>query len=140
MTDPALQGRRILIAEDEYTLAEDMRVELADAGATVIGPAPSVAQALDLVNGEPQVHGAILDVNLRGETVFPVADWLAERRVPFIFTTGYDAAALPPRYSAVLRCEKPVKVSDIANAMGRVLQDDVGSVQATPPNPAFPRE
>ena len=121
MTDRTLDRCRILVVEDEYLLADEMSQELADEGATVIGPVPSVKEAMAMIEAEKPFHGAILDVNLGGETVFPVADALIALGVPLIFTTGYDAAALPPQYSQVPRCEKPVSIRRITASLGRLM-------------------
>ena len=85
-----LTDRRILVVEDEFLLMEDLCRDLQDAGAVVVGPAPSVAQALALIETEPAIDAAILDVNLGGEMAFPVADALQRRDCPFVFTTGYS--------------------------------------------------
>ena len=61
-----------------------------------------------------------LDVNLRGEMAFPVADLLIQRGVPFIFTTGYDESVIPDRFANILRCEKPIAVDGIIRALGRM--------------------
>lgn len=82
--EAGLKGLRILVAEDEYLLADDVRGALANAGAEVVGPVPSVEQAAQLVERE-QIDAALLDVNLRGEMVFAIAEMLSERRVPFAF-------------------------------------------------------
>ncbi|HVG48881.1 MAG TPA: response regulator [Rubellimicrobium sp.] len=106
----APRHRRVLVVEDEYLLAEDLRRGLEDAGAEVLGPVPSVADALALLATEAPPDAAILDVNLGGEMVFPVADVLRERGVPFMFATGYDQWSLPQAYTDVPRCEKPFDV------------------------------
>jgi DNA-binding LytR/AlgR family response regulator len=110
-----------LIVEDEYMLADDLRQEIEDAGAVVLGPAPDAQSALELVGGETRIDGAVLDINLGGEVSYPIADALAARRIPFLFTTGYDASALPGRYAHVTRCEKPLRVSAVRDAIGREL-------------------
>ena len=121
MARPTLQHRRILIVEDEYTLADDLRQELEAAGADVIGPCPNVTTALEMLEQTSTIDGAILDINLSGEPSFPVADELASRRIPFLFTTGYDSHALPERYQAVVRCEKPIAVESVCLTLTRII-------------------
>ena len=123
MPKRALAGRRVLVVEDEYFLADELRQALADAGATVVGPVPSVEGALDLLRNEAHPDAAVLDVNLGGEVGFPVADALADRGVPFLFTSGYDGATAPTRHTAVRWLEKPVEVAATLRALGRLLVD-----------------
>ena len=113
----SLRGRRVLVVEDEYILAEDLRQELEDQGAEVMGPVPSVAEALDLLQQGPAPDIAVLDVNLQGERVYPVADALRSRAIPFIFATGYDAWSIPPAYADVPRAEKPLALRELTQAM-----------------------
>ena len=111
MAEPVatLARKRLLLVEDEYLVAADLAYALERAGAEVVGPAGSVADALELVRDEgDRLDGAVLDVNLGGERVFPVADALAERGVPFIFATGYDASIIPSTHADAPRHEKPV--------------------------------
>jgi CheY-like chemotaxis protein len=122
MHDQLLQGCRILLVEDEYLLADDLSRTLEHAGATILGPTPSVKEALSLLASEPAVDGAVLDVNLYGEMVFPVADALKARDIPFLFTTGYDQGAVPSRFAEVTRCEKPVSMSAVTRAMQREIR------------------
>lgn len=110
MTDDILKGRRILVVEDEYLLADDLSRMLADAGAEVLGPVPSVREALVLIDAAPPIDGAVLDVNLRGEMVFPVARSLQDRGIPFAFATGYDGWTLPEPFSQSPRMDKPLKI------------------------------
>jgi DNA-binding response OmpR family regulator len=118
--DPrTLRNCRILVVEDEYMLADELQRELTRAGAVVVGPVPTVEMALDLLAREAALDGAVLDVNLGGELVYPLADALAGRKVPFIFVTGYDAQVLPPRFAHAARCEKPVRISAVRDAIGR---------------------
>lgn len=114
----ALEGRALLVVEDEYLIAADMTFILEEMGAEVLGPAHSVATALDLIekHGE-RLDGAILDINLGNEQVFPVADLLRSRKVPFIFSTGYDASVIPEAYAGIPRCEKPFDKALVATLL-----------------------
>lgn len=112
-----LTGKKVLLAEDEYFIAQDMALAFAAAAAAVIGPAATVAQALRLVMMEPHLDGAVLDINLKGEMVYPVADALAARGVPFVFATGYNREKIPHRFSHCPRCEKPVRADKVAMAL-----------------------
>ncbi len=116
---PSLRGRRVLVVEDEYLLAEDLRHGLERVGAEVLGPVPSVARALTLLAAGAPPDAAILDVNLGGEMAFPVAEALQALGVPFVFATGYDVAALPRAYAQVPRCEKPFDVESCLRALLR---------------------
>ena len=121
MPEQSLQGSRILIVEDEYLLADDLSYALAEEGAEVLGPIGSVGEAIAFVGEEPRIDGAVLDVNLRGEMVFPVADALRARGVPFAFTTGYDQWALPERFTDAPRVEKPFKSLKLAAVLGSLV-------------------
>lgn len=112
-----LENRRILLAEDEYFIVQDMARAFAEAGAAVVGPAATVADALRLVAAAGKLDGAVLDINLQGEMIYPVADALVTRGVPFVFATGYDREDIPERFSQYLRCEKPVQPDKIAKAL-----------------------
>ena len=114
----ALRGRRLLVVEDEYLIAAALERALEDCGAEVVGPAGSVEGALRLVEAEgDRLDGAVLDINLRGERVYPVADVLAARGVPFVFLTGYDAQVIPDTYAGVPRSEKPVSTALLARTL-----------------------
>lgn len=91
--DDGLKGMRILVVEDEAMVALALELTLEDFGCEVIGPAGSLADAIPLARDTP-MEGAILDVNLSGEKVFPVAEILAARGIPFVFVTGYGSACL----------------------------------------------
>lgn len=122
------ETHRILVVEDEYLLASDISAALRQAGSTIVGPFASVADALEVLARQPEIDGAVLDINIRGEKVFPVADELRRRGVPFVFTTGYDSAALAEAYSEAPRWEKPFDaadlVGDLAFLRGRDVTDD----------------
>ena len=115
---PALDGRRVLVVEDEYFIADDMAVALAREGAVVLGPVPTCAEALALVESERgQIDMAVLDINLGGELCFPVGDALIEAGVPFIFATGYEETMVPERFRHVRRWEKPFNLSGLVHGL-----------------------
>ncbi|EGE58905.1 response regulator [Rhizobium phaseoli] len=113
MTDGVLQGRHVLVVEDEFMLAEDMSQQLVDAGAVVIGPAQSLERAFELMAMPDVLDAAVLDVNLHGKSVYAVADMLLERHVPLVFTTGYDASTLPERFRSTSCYSKPVDMPQL---------------------------
>jgi CheY-like chemotaxis protein len=121
MPDSSLGRRRILVVEDEYFLADELDMALTEAGAAVLGPAPSVDAALRVLDQGIEPDIAVLDINLGGELAYPVADVLADRGIPFLFTTGYDQSSLPERHAAVRRLEKPVEPSAILEAVERLI-------------------
>lgn len=125
MTDPphrAFDGLRILVVEDDFILALDLQLALEDAGAVVIGPVPSVAEALALLESAPVLDGAILDVNLHGEVVFPVAGILHGRGIPLAFTTGYDSDILPRAFADAPCFEKPFSIAQCLNTLSETIQ------------------
>jgi DNA-binding LytR/AlgR family response regulator len=123
MPERSLRNCRILVAEDEFMVAESLRHELEDAGAIIIGPCATLEQTLGAIDSDSQrIDGAVLDVNLAEHAVYPAADMLAARGVPFVFTTGYDASKLPARFAGVPCCEKPVSMSRVARAVGRAMR------------------
>jgi CheY-like chemotaxis protein len=103
-----LRGHRLLVVEDEYLVASDLAQALEDRGVQVVGPAGSIEEALALVALEDHIDGAVLDINLRGQLAYPVADALRARGVPFVFATGYEAWIIPVAYADVPRVDKPV--------------------------------
>ena len=117
---PDLHGVRILIVEDEYYLADDLAQALQRAGAEVIGPLPSVAEAKDAVN-EGGFDCAILDMNLRGVKSFSIADTLDQLGIPFLIATGYDSASLPDRLAERPRVDKPAAPDRIVAAVRIIL-------------------
>jgi DNA-binding response OmpR family regulator len=119
MPEGSLKGRRVLIVEDDYFMADELRIEFQQAGAEVIGPVGRLSEALELVERDQPIHGAVLDINLAGEAVFDVADALRAMDVPFVFATGYDAETIPAAYSTVRRDEKPIDPGTISKALFR---------------------
>ena len=120
----------ILLVEDEPLVALMIEQLIGTLGHAVAGPHVTLAQARDAVDGE-DFTGAILDVNLAGELVFPIADILARRRVPFVFTTGYGPEHIPPRFSHIPCLSKPLEAhmltQFLADAIPMAPKKDLGS-------------
>ncbi|WP_210529792.1 response regulator [Rubellimicrobium arenae] len=114
-----LQGRRILLVEDDYLMAQDLQAELEDAGALVLGPVPDIEGAMDLLNTSPAPDAAVLDINLGCDMVYPLVYTLRERLIRVVFATGYEAWSIPERYRDLPRLEKPLSVRQIAEALNR---------------------
>jgi len=117
----ALQGRRVLVVEDELMIAMLVEDMLADLGCTVVGPAHTLEMALKAVEAEPQIDAALLDVNLAGQPVFPVADALRARHAPLIFSTGYGEAGLRDVDAGSPVLQKPFRAGDLAKALQNAL-------------------
>ena len=112
-----LNNRRILVAEDEYAIADAIAAVLEDAGVEVLGPVPTVAQALHLATAPGRLDGALLDVNLRRQAIWPVVDALRARGVPVVLATGYGSNAIPQAYASLPRCEKPVTGCELVRSL-----------------------
>lgn len=113
----ALAGKRLLLVEDDYYVATELMQLLASTGMTVIGPAPDVEGAFELVAVTPDLDGAVLDINLAGDMVFPVADELERLGVPFIFATAYDPEIVPARHADKIVLRKPMDEEGLATAL-----------------------
>ncbi|WP_348271432.1 response regulator [Methylobacterium sp. Leaf91] len=130
MPKRTLCSRRILVVEDEYFLADELSRGLSDAGAEVLGPIATIEGALGLLQGPTRPDAAILDVNLGGDEVYPVADALRALDVPFLFTTGYDLATIPNRYASARRLEKPVSNAAVFRELDLILGDRASRTDA----------
>ena len=119
--DGPLRGRGVLVAEDDYFVATEVRRTLERVGACPIGPVATVDRARELVN-DGDVRAAILDINLRGLKVFDVADALSDDGVPFVFLTGYEADVVPARFGDVLRFRKPCDGTTVVNGLSSVFE------------------
>ena len=117
---PALAARRVLVVEDEWLIAAEIGRALEGAGAVVLGPAHSVEQALALLRDGTAPDAALLDVNLRGEAVTPVALALAERGVPFALVTAYATDGLDGPLRAAPRVGKPFTAAGLVRAVARL--------------------
>ena len=112
-----LDGRVVLVVEDEALIAMQLEFALLDAGATVIGPVAHLDEAHEAL-AEREVDLALLDVDLAGVDVFPVADRLRERAVPFAFHTGHaERRVLAQRYGDAPVCRKPTDVDEVVGVL-----------------------
>lgn len=117
----AAAERRILVIEDEALVAMLVEDALSDAGFAVIGPARTVAEALELL-AQHSPTAAVLDLNLGGENSLSVADALAARRIPFLVATGYGSAGLPPAHRHVPVLPKPYDPADLTTMLDRLCR------------------
>jgi CheY-like chemotaxis protein len=117
-SEPYAAGLRLLVVEDEGLVAMMLEDMLIDLGCEILGLAGSVREAMADVGAKAALaDGAILDVNIGGEMVFPVAEALAERGVPFVFATGYGAGAVCERYPSAVVLAKPYSQSALETAL-----------------------
>jgi CheY-like chemotaxis protein len=115
---PPVKGLSILVVDDETLIAMLLEDMLVDIGCDVVGPAASVAQATALIESDGEtLDGALLDINLRGELVYPVADALAAEGVPFVFVSGYASHGIDPRYASVAALSKPISLATLEAAV-----------------------
>ena len=114
---PILRGCHVLVVEDDYFIMDELRHGLERHGAIVIGPAGSVADALDLASAAPRIDVAVIDINLHGEMAFSVVEALRAREVPIVLATGYDREILPAADGRTIHCEKPVEPAAVARAV-----------------------
>jgi CheY-like chemotaxis protein len=129
----SLSNRRVLIVEDEYFLADEIARELERLGAEVIGPAADRDDALALVETAGRVDAAILDIVIRGETIYDIVDALKARGIPVVFATGYDRSVVPPLYEDVPRLEKPFELRALTGCLVRLLhRPDPGAREPSP--------
>ena len=117
LADNKVAGLRILVVEDDYFVASEICAALTRSRAEVVGPAPDVRRALDLVRHE-HIDCAVLDINLHGEMVFELASELQQRRIPAIFASGYDRSVIPPGLAGLVHLEKPIDLAALLRAIG----------------------
>jgi DNA-binding NtrC family response regulator len=121
MKQSSLIGKRVLVVEDEYLVALAVENALSDAGCIVVGPFARVRDALEAANAEV-VDVALLDVNVAGEKVFPLAYFLETRGTPFLFVTGYGQAILPRDRPDWEACTKPFQPKQLVERLARKMK------------------
>ncbi len=113
-------GKRVLVVEDEALVAMLIEDFLVEFGCDMVGPFGTVASALEAARAEA-FDFALLDVNLQGDKVYPVAELLTERHIPFVFLSGYGDGAIPPGRPAWKVCAKPFRVNDLAALLSATM-------------------
>lgn len=122
-----LAGKRVLVVEDEYFIASDLRRQLLREGAEIVGPVGNLAAGLSLA--EQPLDAAVLDVNLAEMLSYPIADRLGDREVPYLFLTGYDGWSLPATYREAPRLAKPFTAGAVPRMVSRLIADAEGIPQ-----------
>ena len=117
-----LDGKRVLVVEDDMLIALETADELKSAGCTVLGPAARLEPAITLAQAQ-ELDAAVLDVFLEGAYVWQLAGTLTARGVPFIFLTAFGRTVeFPPAFASVRRLEKPVPAGTVVQALAPLLQ------------------
>lgn len=117
-----LQGVRILIVEDDFIIASEEEIWLEEIGCEVLGPLPSVPAALAALTADLP-DGAVLDIDVRGTTVYPVAQFLADQNIPFLFVSGSDPDSIDQNFKSVPRLMKPVREHQLQSAVMQLFHE-----------------
>ena len=115
-----LAGVRVLIVEDEYLLALLLEEELHSVGCIVTETVADLEKARNAAR-QTDFDIALLDINLSGEMVYPFADELSQRGIPFVFLSGYGAASGPERFRDRPRVAKPYELTELVKEVCRSL-------------------
>lgn len=118
-----LSGRRVLVIEDEYFLVDDIARALTALGARIIGPYGGLDEATDVVERDIAIDAAIVDINLRDGMIFPLARILRSRKVPLVFTTGYDRNSIEPEFQDVRLWGKPLDIKAVARELAVMIRN-----------------
>jgi len=117
----ALSGRRILLVEDSPVVGPYTADILGELGCEVIGPAPNMAAAREMVENE-SFDAAVMDVHIRGERVFPLCELLEAKGVPFLLTSGYADWQMPDKWRDRPRLQKPYTLGDLGEALAQIVR------------------
>ncbi|HET7887502.1 MAG TPA: response regulator [Bradyrhizobium sp.] len=121
-TSGPLSGRRVLVVEDEYFLADDIGRALTALGAQIVGPYGDLDEATAVVDRDVAIDAAVMDINLRHAMVFPLARVLRSRKVPLVFTTGYDKSSIEPEFHDVRLWGKPLDLRAMTKELTAMIK------------------
>lgn len=124
-----LEGRKILLVEDNFGIARSLALLFKRYGADIVGPAGTLDDALSIVTQDAGIDGAVLDINVRDQLVYPVADALREQCVPMVFVTGYDETFVSPRYADIPCMLKPWNAERLVQVLFKGIEARVSSFQ-----------
>jgi CheY-like chemotaxis protein len=119
-----LTGRRILLVEDSPVVGPFTAELLQDLGCEVVGPAPTMAAARELVDGGG-FDAALMDIHIRGERVFPICEVLEAKALPFVLTSGYADWQMPDKWNDRPRLQKPYTLDQVHDALSKALNPSV---------------
>ena len=120
LEQPDAAGARLLVAEDEFLVYLALEEELRGNGFVVAGPYSSLFATQEAL-GREQFDLALLDINMGGEMIWPIADELISRKIPFLFLTGYSAESLPERFRETPRLCKPYDPAELLKQIRALL-------------------
>ena len=115
------KGLKVFVVEDESLVAMQLEDMLLDFGCDIVGMAMRVKRAIEMLDGTDKVDMAILDVNIGGDKVYPVAEWLRERKVPIVFATGYGRAGVDAEWQDCEILQKPYTAAEVGAMISAAL-------------------
>jgi CheY-like chemotaxis protein len=118
----SLNNLRVFVVEDEALVAMNLEMILEDLGCQVVGPALRFDKAQAMVGDGLKADAAILDVNVAGREVFPLAEQLSELGIPMVFATGYDQTGFPEKWSSSPAVRKPYTLEDVEKALKQAIE------------------
>lgn len=117
----SLAGRRILVVEDEYFIAEEIKVVLEALGAIVLGPLSDQRRAMEMLSGS-EIDCAVLDIDVSGRAIFPLIHELRRRGIPWLYVSGYSESLVPEDLRGRVHLEKPVAPDALAASIQGLLR------------------
>jgi CheY-like chemotaxis protein len=119
-----VRGAKILVVEDQYLIADEVCRLLKDWGVRIVGPASTIEAALDFL-AHDRIDAAILDINMRGQKVYPAAEELRRQGIPFLFLSAYDSQAVRADFRDCVFLEKPFSEGRLCSALQSLIATDL---------------